>query len=58
MLDNNYTLKETEQRYNIMENRLKRLRDEELRAQKNQKEAEKRAQMMLEARNRHYQDLV
>jgi hypothetical protein len=35
MLDNHYNLKEVEQKHMIMENRLKRLEDEDLRAQKN-----------------------
>lgn len=41
-----------------MENRLKRLEEEELRAQRNQKMAEKKANEMLQARSRHYQDLM
>ena len=36
MLDNHYNLREMEQKHMIMENRLKRLEDEEKRAQKNQ----------------------
>jgi hypothetical protein len=43
MLDNNYNLKETEHRFAVMENRLKRLRDEEARAERNQRAAEKKA---------------
>ena len=35
MLDQHYNLKETEQKYSIMENRLKRLEEEEKRAHKN-----------------------
>ena len=41
-----------------MENRLKRLEDEEKRAQRNQKLAEKKAADMLQARSRHYNDLM
>jgi len=37
-----------------MENRLKRLEDEEKRAQRNQQAAEKKAADMLQARSRHY----
>jgi len=44
MLDNHYNLKETEQKYSIMENRLKRLQEEEARAERNQRAAEKKAQ--------------
>lgn len=35
MLDNHYNMRETEQKYQIMENRLKRLEAEESRAQRN-----------------------
>ena len=41
-----------------MENRLKRLEAEDARAQRNQKMAEKKAQEMLQARSRHYTDLM
>ena len=41
-----------------MENRLRRLEAEEARAQRNQKMAEKKAQEMLQARSRHYEDLM
>lgn len=58
MLDNHYNLREMEQKHQIMENRLKRLEDEEKRAQKNQLAAEKKAAEMLQARSRHYQDLM
>ena len=58
MLDNNFNLKETEHRFSVMENRLKRLQEEEARAERNQRAAEKKAQLMLEARSRHYQDLL
>lgn len=58
MLDNNYNLKETEHKFTVMENRLKRLQEEEARAERNQRAAEKKAQQMLEARSRHYQDLL
>lgn len=43
MLDNHYNMRETEQKAQIMENRLKRLEAEEARAQRNQKMAEKKA---------------
>jgi len=54
MLDQHYNLKETEQKYSIMENRLKRLEEEEKRAHKNQMMAEKKASDMMNARARHY----
>lgn len=40
-----------------MENRLKRLQEEEARAAKNKLAAEKKADLMMAARNRHYEDL-
>ena len=58
MLDNHYNMREMEQKHQIMENRLKRLEAEEARAQRNQKAAEKKAADMLQARSRHYQDLM
>lgn len=58
MLDKHYGMREAEKKYNIMENRLKRLQDEERRAQKNQEAAEKKAQQMLKSRARHYQELM
>jgi hypothetical protein len=54
MLDQHYNTKETEQKYSIMENRLKRLEEEERRAHKNQVMAEKKASDMMNARARHY----
>jgi hypothetical protein len=41
-----------------MENRLKRLGEEEDRAVRNQKLAEQKAQKMLKARGRHYQEMM
>ena len=58
MLDNHYNMREVEIKANIMENRLKRLQQEENRAQRNQRMAEKKAQEMLEARGRHYRDMM
>mgnify|MGYP000894962694 FL=1 len=54
MLDQHYNMKETEQKHIIMENRLKRLEEEERRAHKNQLMAEKKAAEMMNARSRHY----
>jgi hypothetical protein len=58
MLGNHYNLKESELKSQIMENRIKRLEFEETRAQKNQAAAERKAEMMLAARNRHHEDLM
>ena len=58
MLDNHYNMREMEQKHQIMENRLKRLEDEERRANKNQRAAEKKAADMLQSRSRHYQELM
>lgn len=58
MLDNHYNLKEMEDKAKIMENRLKRLNDQEAKAIKNQKIAEKKASDMLLARGRHYNDMM
>ena len=58
MLGNHYNLKESELKSQIMENRIKRLEYEENRAQKNQAAAERKAEMMLAARNRHHEDLM
>ena len=41
-----------------MENRLKRLEAEEGRALKNQKLAEAKAEQMLQARSRHYTEMM
>jgi hypothetical protein len=40
MLDNHTKMQETESKYRVMENRLKRLEEEDKRAQKNQAMAE------------------
>ena len=58
MLDNHQRMIETERKYNIMENRLKRLEEEERRAQKNQQLAEKKATELMNSRARHYDDLM
>lgn len=58
MLDKHLSLKDTEQKYQIMENRLKKLEDEEKRAQKQRELAEKKAFDIMETRKRHYQKLL
>lgn len=58
MLDHHYNMREVELKHQIMENRLKRLNDEQARAIKNQRMAEQKAQDMLEARSRHYTDMM
>ena len=58
MLDNHYIMRENQQKCQTLENRLKRLEEEERRAQRNQANAEKKAQEMLLARSRHYNDMM
>ena len=58
MLDNHYSMRDTEQQANIMENRLRRLEMEEAKAEKNRIKTEKKAKMMLDNRARHYNDLM
>ena len=58
MLDNHTRMQDTENKYRIMENRLKRLEEEERRAHRNQLMAEKKAAEMMNARARHYDDLM
>lgn len=57
-LDNHYNMKEIELKAQFMENRLKKLRDQEAKAQKSRLLAEKKAQQLLEARGRHYDDMI
>ena len=58
MLDNNYDLKEYQLKEKIMQNRLKRLEEEELRAQKSKKVAEKKARDLLDTRKKYHEDLL
>ena len=58
MLDNHYTMKETELKAVILENRLKRLTDEQEKAKKNQALAERKAKQLLESRTRHYSEMM
>lgn len=58
MLQNNLALKESEFKAVILENRLKHLESEEIKAQKNRIKAEKKAHELLEARRRHHEELV
>lgn len=58
MLDNHYNMKEVELKHRVMENRLKRLEIEDQRAERNQIMAEKKATEMLEARGRHYTEMM
>lgn len=58
MLDNLYDVKEFELKAKIMENRLKRLEDEEARASKNKQKALDKALKLLNARNRHHMELL
>jgi hypothetical protein len=43
MLDNHYNMREAQSKFEIMQNRLKRLQQEEEKAQKNQRMAERKA---------------
>jgi len=58
MLEEHYDLLDTQKRAVIMENRLKQLEAEENRTLRNQRKAEEKALKMLQARQRHYNDLM
>lgn len=58
MLDQHYSTKEEQMKLQSMENRIKRLEFEETRAQKLESLANKRADNMIEARKRHFEDLL
>lgn len=58
MLDKHYNMNENQQKVAVMENRIKRLHFEEGRARKMANVAQNRAENMLDARKRHFQDLV
>ena len=57
-LDYHYNMREMQSKYNIMENRLKHLENADSRSLKIKQKAEDKAQSMLEARNRHYVDMM
>ena len=58
MLRNNLNIKEKEMKATILENRIRRLEHEEERALKNKRMAEKKAEQMMLARQRHHTDLM
>mmetsp|Transcript_24806 Transcript_24806/g.30998 ORF Transcript_24806/g.30998 Transcript_24806/m.30998 type:complete len:186 (-) Transcript_24806:718-1275(-) len=58
MLDQHYQRKEEEMKMQTMENRIRRLEFEEKRAQKMEETANKRADSMIDARKRHFEDLL
>lgn len=58
MLDNHYEVLEERTKLQSMENRLKRLEFEEHRAKKMENLANQRLSSQMEARNRHFEDMV
>ena len=58
MLERHYSLKEQEIKALQMENRIKRLQFEEERSKKLEQTANERAEKMLDARKRHFDQLV
>mmetsp|Transcript_13590 Transcript_13590/g.18599 ORF Transcript_13590/g.18599 Transcript_13590/m.18599 type:complete len:186 (-) Transcript_13590:705-1262(-) len=58
MLDQHYQRIEEEMKMQTMENRIRRLEFEEKRAQKMEETANKRADSMIDARKRHFEDLL
>ena len=58
MLDEQYSLKEEKMKLQSMENRILRLEFEEKRAKKMEELANKRADNMIDARKRHFEDLL
>jgi len=58
MLRNNLAIKEKEMKSVILENRIRRLESEEQRALKNKRKAEQKAELMMQARQRHHTDLM
>ena len=58
MLDQHYQRKEEELKMQTMENRIKRLEFEEQRARKMEELANKKADSMIDARKRHFEDML
>ena len=58
MLDNHYEVLEERTKLQSMENRLKRLEFEDHRAKKMENLANQRLSSQMEARNRHFEDMV
>ena len=58
MLDNHYQLAEEKIKMQQMENRIRRLEFEEMRARKMETLANERAEKMIEARKRHFEDML
>jgi hypothetical protein len=57
MLDRHLSLKDSEQKYEVMQNRVRRLLFEEERARRLSQMAKQKADKMLEARDRHQREL-
>ena len=58
MLDEHYTIQEEKIRLKNMENRIIRLEFEEQRSRKMEEQANKRADSMMNARKRHFEELM
>jgi len=58
MLDKHYQMTEEKLKLQSMENRVRRLEFEDNRAQKLEEKATKKAQNMIEARKRHFEDML
>ena len=58
MLDEHYTIQEEKIRLKNMENRIMRLEFEEQRSRKMEEHANKRADSMMNARKRHFEELM
>ena len=58
MLENDLDLKNAIKQNSTIENRVKRLKEEEERIEKNNRMAEKKAGEMLKNRSRHYEDMM
>ena len=58
MLENHYQMSEEKLKMQSMENRIRRLEFEEQRARKMERLANERASNMIDARKRHFEDLL
>lgn len=58
MLDNHYAVIEERTKLQSMENRIKRLEFEEQRARKMEQLANEKMQNQMEARTRHFEDMI
>jgi hypothetical protein len=58
VLENKYEIEDQKHKMQIMENRIKRLEFEENRANNLARNAEAKANLMIERRKQHFQDLI